>query len=274
MLDAISGFSWTRRGAPGGFRYSLLGLRIQTEPSGVIPIASQASSGSPSAGPKVETRPLSSEHNARPQPNQSCEPDSRDAAHGHACEFGSQGIRASVIGTVALLRHFVQAVGSGDNYVTVRVFRDALGARQHAAKPGDGVEALPVEAENLRTGVGPERAIGGHVQSMDLRGTRQPFRNGHETKPGPVIAVESTFRSRPHESGSVLRQRKDGQILKPIGGAVMAKAVLLRRGSASKRQEKCSTRAEITTPAHHGFLIPSYGPSSDKQVEFHSTGRK
>src|ERR1022692_5191057 len=44
-LDAISGFSSTGRAAPGGFRYSLLGLRIHTEPSGPMPIASQLSSG-------------------------------------------------------------------------------------------------------------------------------------------------------------------------------------------------------------------------------------
>src|ERR1019366_1264799 len=73
-LDAISGFSSTGRAAPGGFRYSLLGLRIHTEPSGPKPIASQLSSGNPSAGPNVDTRPRSSTHSLRPQPNHSCEP--------------------------------------------------------------------------------------------------------------------------------------------------------------------------------------------------------
>ncbi len=58
----------------GGFRYSRLGLRAHTEPSCVMPIASQASSGKPSAGPNIETRPPSSTHSRRPQPNQSCEP--------------------------------------------------------------------------------------------------------------------------------------------------------------------------------------------------------
>jgi hypothetical protein len=74
MLDAMSGFSHTIRAAPGGLRYSLLGLRVQTEPSGVVAMASQASSGKPSAGPKIATRPWSSTHKFRPQPNQSCEP--------------------------------------------------------------------------------------------------------------------------------------------------------------------------------------------------------
>ena len=74
MLDPISGFSRTSRAAPGGFRYSLLGLRVHTEPSGVMPMASQASSGNPSAGPNIETRPPSSAQSRRPQPNQSCEP--------------------------------------------------------------------------------------------------------------------------------------------------------------------------------------------------------
>ena len=90
--------------------------------------------------------------------------------------------------------------------MTVRVIRHALGAGQHAAQPGDGVEALPVEAENLRAGIGPERAIRRHVQGMDFRGARQPFGGGHQTKAGPVIPVQSAFRSGPDVTGSILRQ--------------------------------------------------------------------
>jgi len=70
----MSGFSWTRRAAAGGLRYRRLGLRAHTEPSFVMAIASQASSGRPSAGPYIETRPLDSTHSRRPQPNQISEP--------------------------------------------------------------------------------------------------------------------------------------------------------------------------------------------------------
>jgi hypothetical protein len=69
MLDASSGLSRITRASPGGFRYSKLGLRIQTEPSGVMVIASHASSGRPSAGPKIETLPRSSTQSSRPQSN-------------------------------------------------------------------------------------------------------------------------------------------------------------------------------------------------------------
>jgi hypothetical protein len=71
ILGAISGFSCTNREASGGFRYSLPGLRTHTEPSGVVPIASQEFSGNPSAGPNVVTRPRSSTQSRCPQPNQS-----------------------------------------------------------------------------------------------------------------------------------------------------------------------------------------------------------
>ncbi len=68
------------------------------------------------------------------------------------------------------------------------------------------MEALPVETENLRTGVGPKRAISGNVQGMYFGGARQPFGGGHQTKASSVIPVQSTFRSGPDVTRSVLRQ--------------------------------------------------------------------
>ncbi len=68
------------------------------------------------------------------------------------------------------------------------------------------MEALPVETEDSPTGIGPERAIGRHVQGMNFGGARQPFGSGHQTKAGPVIPVQSAFRSSPDVTRSVLRQ--------------------------------------------------------------------
>jgi hypothetical protein len=82
-----------------------------------------------------------------------------------------------------------------------------LRAGQHAAEPGNTVEALPVETENPRTSVDPESAIRRYVQRVDFGGARQRFGGCHETKAGPVIPVQSTFRTGPDITRSVLRQR-------------------------------------------------------------------
>jgi hypothetical protein len=113
------------------------------------------------------------------------------------------------------------------------------------------VEALPIETENPLTGIGPERAIGRHVQRMDFGSAGQPFGGGHQTKACAVIAVQSAFRAGPDVTGSVLRQGEDGQVLQSLGGAIMAEAVLLGDAGAAPRQNQRSTGAEAITKKQH-----------------------
>jgi hypothetical protein len=61
----------------------------------------------------------------------------------------------------------------------VRVIHHALRNGQHATQTGNRVEALPVETEHLRTGIGPECAIRRHMQGVNFGGARQPFGGGH-----------------------------------------------------------------------------------------------
>ena len=69
-------------------------------------------------------------------------------------------------------------------------------------------------------------------------------------KPSPVIAVQSPFRSGPDVPGAILRQGEDGQVLQPIGGPIMAEAVLLGKASSSRHQIEYDPQTEAMTPTH------------------------
>src|SRR5271154_5030679 len=99
---------------------------------------------------------------------------------------------------------------------------------------------------------------------MDFRGAWQPFGASHEPKARSVIPVQSTFRSGPNVTGSVLRQREDGQILKPFGSPVVAETVLLGNTRALQRQNYSSTHTEAMAPTHHRFLYITYRSTGEE----------
>ena len=221
-----------------------------------MPMASQASSGNPSAGPKMATRPPVFDA----QPPSAAEPElrtvARDSAHGHAGQFRSQRIGTRGEGAVAgLAAASYKPSGSRQPHMTTRVIGHPLRAGQHAAQPGDWLESPPVETENLRTRIGPNGPIRRHVQRMNFRGARQALGGRHQAEAGPVVAVQSPFRSGPDITGSILRQRQDGQVLKPIGGPVVAEAVLLSETAGGQRQDERRAHAEAKIPAFHTSLI-------------------
>ena len=136
-------------------------------------------------------------------------------------------------------------------------------ARQHAAEPGNRVETLPVEAENPRAGIGPERAIRRHVQGMDFGGARQPFGGAHQAKARAVIAVQSAFRSGPDVAGAVLRQGEDAQVLQSIRRPVLAETVLLGEAGDTPRQHQCGARTGSTAETDYRPHYPAYRLESE-----------
>src|SRR5208282_1036849 len=93
----------------------------------------------------------------------------QNSVHRLAFQGGGQAMRAQDERTV-LRRQRIRQASQGRNYhMAMDVFGNALCAGEGAAEAEYSVEDLAIEAEDLVAGLGPEAAIGGQVERVNLR---------------------------------------------------------------------------------------------------------
>ena len=143
----------------------------------------------------------------------------------------------------------LRQASQGRNYhMTMDVFGNALCTGEGAVEAEYGVEDLAIEAEDLVAGLGPEGAIGRHVERVNLRTAGQPFGRPHQAKAGSIIAVQAAFGPGPDIAVTVLGERQDRQVLEPFGRPIMAETVLLslhRRGEGEAGQDSRQHRSRL-----------------------------
>src|SRR5580658_2622170 len=139
--------------------------------------------------------------------------------------------------------------------MTMNVFGYALRPGERAAHPTYGVEDLAIETEDQIAGIGPEGAIGRHVERVNLGGARQPFGRPHQAKTGSIIAVQAPFGPGPDIAGMILGQGQDDHILEPFGRPIVPETVLLCEPSDAKRQHQHPAPSEARLPDHQTLLF-------------------